>query len=56
MGLQALATHFPRGTPEYEAAESGLMAALGHLMSELKGVYGDDVLYQVCCGAVGGAV
>lgn len=49
VGLQALAAHFPRGSPEYQAAESALMELLGSVVTSLKGVYGDDVLYQVGC-------
>lgn len=48
VGLQGLAAHFPKGTPEFEAAEAALTDVLGHLVSDVKGVYGDDVLYQVC--------
>lgn len=47
VGLQALGAHFPRGSPELEAAEGALMDMLSSAVSKLKGVYGDDMLYQV---------
>lgn len=56
VGLQALAAHFPRGSPEFAAAEAALMDVLSHTISELKGVYGDDMLYQVGCCALAVAV
>lgn len=52
VGLQGLRSHFAHDSPEMEAAESALMDALAAAVSGLKGVYGDDILYQVC--ATGG--
>lgn len=48
VGLQGLRAHFAHGSPEMEAAEGALMDALAAAVSGLKGVYGDDILYQVC--------
>lgn len=48
VGLQALASHFPKGSAELQAAEEALMAVLSKLVIELKGVYGNDMMYQVC--------
>lgn len=48
VGLQALGSHFPKGSAELQAAEQALVAVLSKLVTELKGVYGDDMLYQVC--------
>lgn len=47
VGVQALGAHFAKGSPELEAAEGALMGVLSSAVSKLKGVYGDDMLYQV---------
>jgi hypothetical protein len=47
VGLQALGAHFAKGSPELQAAEDALMGVLSNVVIGLKGVYGDDVLYQV---------
>lgn len=47
VGLQALGAHFAKGSPELQAAEDALMGVLSNVVTGLKGVYGDDVLYQV---------
>jgi hypothetical protein len=47
VGLQALSAHFPAGSAELAAAEAALMDILASVVTGLKGVYGDEVLYQV---------
>lgn len=48
VGLQAMGSHFPKDSAELQAAEEALMAVLSKLVTELKGVYENDMLYQVC--------
>lgn len=48
VGLQGLSTLYSKGSAELEAAENALMTLLSKVAAEMKEVYDDKVLYQVC--------
>eukprot|EP00879_Flechtneria_rotunda_P016897 GHRR01017688.1.p1 GENE.GHRR01017688.1~~GHRR01017688.1.p1 ORF type:complete len:347 (+),score=115.14 GHRR01017688.1:171-1211(+) len=62
VSLQGLRALHPEGSAELAAAESALVTAMNHVVSQLKDKYGEDILIQVsmvawllhtCCSTMG---